>query len=136
MTIRTYSELVKFRTFAERFEYLKLAGCVGQSTFGFDRYLNQALYHSRRWQDLRNKIIIRDDGCDLAMDGYYICDKVIIHHINPITVEDIENQSEEIFNPDFLVCVSSQTHNAIHFGDERLLPRNPITRIPGDTKLW
>lgn len=136
MTMRTYSELIQFDTFNDRFNYLKLVGRVGESTFGFDRYLNQVLYHSRRWQSVRDEVIIRDDGYDMGLSDFIIFDKIIVHHMNPITIEDIENERDEIFNPEFLICVSYQTHNAIHFGDEKIIPRGPVQRRMGDTKLW
>lgn len=134
--IRTYRELVEIPTFKERLEYLKLAGLVGEPTFGFDRYINQALYRSREWRDLRNRIIIRDDGYDLAMPGYEIPDKILIHHLNPITEEDIENGDPKVFDPEGLVCVSFETHNYIHFGYTQPPRQNPVVRFKGDTKLW
>lgn len=134
--LRRYSEMIRLNTFKERYEYLRIAGVVGDSTFGFDRYLNQLLYTSDKWRRVREQIIIRDNGCDLAMPGYDLRSKIIIHHMNPITMEDIENVSEDIFNPENLVCVSHRTHNAIHFGDESLLPQIPIERKPNDTCPW
>lgn len=136
MITRTYNELIRFNTFEDRFSYLKLVGFVGESTFGFDRYLNQALYHSRRWRKVRDEVIIRDDGCDMGLADFVIYDKIIIHHMNPITIEDLEEENENIFNPNFLICVSASTHNAIHFGDDKIIPRGPIRRCSGDTKLW
>lgn len=136
MISRCYSELQKLQTFEERFEYLRLAGIVGQSTFGFDRWLNQHLYASRQWANARDKVIIRDDACDLGVDGYPIGGKVIVHHMNPITVEMIEVEDPAIYDPELLVCVSHYTHLAIHFGDESLLPKLPVERRPGDTLLW
>lgn len=134
--IRTYSELITFKTFEERFEYLKLGGKVGNETFGFDRYLNQTFYKSKEWRQLRYQIIARDCGRDLAMDGYEMAGRIYIHHMNPITVEDIINVSEYLLNPDFLVCVSFETHNAIHYGNEdNLIPRF-IERKPNDTCPW
>lgn len=133
---RTYSELIQLPTFEERFEYLKLVGKVGQETFGYDRYLNQILYTSPRWRKLRNEIIIRDNACNLAVLGFCIFDKVIIHHMNPITVEDVENGNEDVYNPEYLVCVSNETHNAIHYGNRTLLPKVVLDRKPGDTRLW
>lgn len=132
----TYSELKRFQTFEERFEYAKLGGTVGESTFGFDRYLNQALYTSSEWRSLRNKVIIRDNGCDLGVDGHDIGKYIIVHHMNPITIEDLDERNEDIFNPEFLICVSRNTHNAIHFGDESLLPKGPVERRPNDTCPW
>ena len=136
MGIRTYSELITIPTFEERFEYLQLKGSVGKDTFGYDRYLNQVLYRSPEWKRLRNQIIIRDGGCDLACDGYDIYDKVLIHHLNPITVEDVLARSRKVFDPDNLVCVSHNTHNAIHYGDVDLLVTGPIIRTKNDTCPW
>lgn len=136
MIKRSYSELIKLKTLEERYRYLRLGGFPGEATFGFDRYLNQMLYRSRKWKSLRDEIIVRDDGCDLAMPGYEIYDMVIVHHMNPLTVEDIEIGSERIFNPDELICTSHMTHMAIHYGDDRLIPKPPVDRRPGDTTLW
>ena len=136
MSIKTYSELITIPTFEERFEYLQLKGSVGKDTFGYDRYLNQVLYRSPEWKRLRNQIIIRDAGCDLACDGYGIYDKVLIHHLNPITVEDVLARSRKVFDPDNLVCVSHNTHNAIHYGDVDLLATGPIIRTKNDTCPW
>ena len=136
MSIRTYSELITIPTFEERFEYLQLKGSVGKDTFGYDRYLNQVLYRSPEWKRLRNQIIIRDGGCDLACDGYDIYGKVLIHHLNPITVEDVLARSRKVFDPDNLVCVSHSTHNAIHYGDVDLLVTGPIIRTKNDTCPW
>ena len=136
MSIRTYSELITILTFEERFEYLQLKGSVGKDTFGYDRYLNQVLYRSPEWKRLRNQIIIRDDGCDLACDGYDVYGKVLIHHLNPITVEDVLARSRKVFDPDNLVCVSHNTHNAIHYGDVDLLVTGPIIRTKNDTCPW
>ena len=136
MSIRTYSELITIPTFEERFEYLQLKGSVGKDTFGYDRYLNQVLYRSPEWKRLRNQIIIRDCGCDLACNGYDIYDKVLIHHLNPITVEDVLARSRKVFDPDNLVCVSHNTHNAIHYGDMDLLVTGPIIRTKNDTCPW
>lgn len=136
MSIRTYSELITIPTFEKRFEYLQLKGSVGKDTFGYDRYLNQVLYRSPEWKRLRNQIIIRDDGCDLACDGYDVYGKVLIHHLNPITVEDVLARSRKVFDPDNLVCVSHNTHNAIHYGDMDLLVTGPIIRTKNDTCPW
>ena len=136
MSIRTYSELITIPTFEERFEYLQLKGSVGKDTFGYDRHLNQVLYHSPEWKRLRNQIIIRDCGCDLACEGYDIHSKVLIHHLNPITVEDVLARSRKVFDPDNLVCVSHNTHNAIHYGDVDLLVAGPIIRTKNDTCPW
>jgi hypothetical protein len=134
--IRSYRELRRLKTFEERWRYLSLRGEVGQSTFGADRYINQQFYTSTQWRRLRSNIIVRDNGCDLGIDGYEIHDKIIIHHMNPILVEDITHGEDSILDPEFLVTTTHRTHNAIHFGDEKLLliPREP--RRPGDTRLW
>lgn len=135
--IRTYSELIKLPTFEERFQYLKLDGTVGASTFGFDRYLNQVFYRSPEWKKIRNEIILRDNGCDLAMEGYEIRGRsIIIHHMNPITVEEIKHRDSTIFDPEFLITTVLTTHNAIHYGDESLLPKKPVMRTPNDTCPW
>ena len=136
MSIRTYSELITIPTFEERFEYLQLKGSVGKDTFGYDRYLNQVLYRSPEWKRLRNQIIIRDDGCDLACDGYDVYGKVLIHHLNPITVEDVIASSRKVFEHDILVCVSHNTHNAIHYGDVDLLVTAPIIRTKNNKCTW
>lgn len=134
---RSYRELENLKTFRERFEYLRLKGFVGESTFGFDRYLNQILYRSPEWKSLRDKIIIRDNGCDLGIPGYEIFDKIIIHHMNPLSISSIKNKDERIFDPDQLICVSHQTHNAIHYNNDSLLFDLEIQdREPGDTTLW
>ena len=136
MAIRRYSELERLKTFEERYEYLRIGGHVGEAVFSFDRYLNQALYTSQRWRLLRNEIIIRDNGCDLGIEGYDIYDKIIIHHMNPITREQIRDPDDSIFDPEYLICVSNQTHQAIHYGDASLLPRGPVVRRPNDTCPW
>ena len=136
MKIRCYKELSRLKTFEERYDYLKLSGVVGESTFGYDRYLNQILYNSPRWRKVRDIVIVRDNGCDLGVEGYEINDKIIIHHMNPITVEDIEEENDDIFNPEFLISSSDRTHKAIHYGDKNLLPQLPIERRPGDTCPW
>lgn len=134
--IKTYRELVRLTSFEERFRYLKLGGIIGRETFGFERYLNQTLYRSKEWRALRNDIIVRDDGCDLSVKDREIFDKVIVHHINPITVEDLESGNPMVFDPNNLICTSLMTHNAIHFGDESLLTQLPQERKKGDTCLW
>lgn len=135
--IRTYSELLTFKTFEERFDYLKLNGIVGKDTFGFDRYMNQLLYNnSKEWKAVRRKVIVRDNGCDLGMDGYDILGKILVHHLNPITIDDIKNRSPTIFDLNNLICVSHNTHNAIHYGDENLLVKAPIERKLNDTCPW
>lgn len=134
--IRRYSDLIKFNTFEERFEYLKLNGVVGAETFGYDRYLNQMLYTSQRWRRLRNDIIVRDNACDLAIEDYEISDRILIHHLNPITIEDILQESEFVFSPEFLICTSLDTHNAIHYGDSNQLRKPIIERSMNDTIPW
>ena len=136
MNIKTYSELITIPTYEERFEYLRCNSAVGKETFGFDRYLNQVLYNSMDWKRLRRQIIIRDNGCDLAFKGYTIYGKIIIHHINPISLEDIMKERSIVFDPENLVCVSFSTHNAIHYGDASLLSTGPIERTPNDTCPW
>lgn len=136
MRKRSYRELLQFKTFEDRFDYLKLAGEVGNPTFGYDRYFNQQFYHSSEWRRARNRIILRDNGCDLGMPDYEIHGRIYIHHINPITKQDVEDFSDNLFDPDNLICVTFDTHNAIHFGDERTLPKTPIERAPGDTCPW
>lgn len=133
---RTYSELRQLRTFIERFRYLSLRGKVGQTTFGFDRWVNQGFYRSREWKQARSGVIVRDNGCDLGIEGYDIHDRIYIHHLNPLTLEQIESGDPCMLDPDNLITVTHRTHNAIHYGDERLLPIAPIERKPGDTKLW
>lgn len=135
-TIRTYSELVRLPTFEERFRYLKLDGLVGKDTFGFDRYLNQEFYRSKEWKEVRDFVIVRDNGCDLGMDGYEIVGRIYIHHMNPITVNDIVHSSDFLLNPDYLICVSHNTHNAVHYGDEDLLVTVPVERRKNDTCPW
>lgn len=135
-TIRTYSELIRLPTFEERFRYLKLDGLVGKDTFGFDRYLNQEFYRSKEWKEVRDFVIVRDNGCDLGMDGYEIVGRIYIHHMNPITVNDIVHSSDFLLNPDYLVCVSHNTHNAVHYGDENLLVTAPVERRKNDTCPW
>lgn len=135
-TIKTYSELRRLATIEERFRYLTLRGNVGESTFGFERYINQAFYRSTEWRSIRRDVIVRDNGCDLGVDGYDIHDRVIIHHMNPMTVDDVRHGNSDILNPEYLITTSHQTHNAIHYGDESLLPREFVERKPGDTKLW
>ena len=134
--IRTYSELSNLKTFDERFEYLKLNGNVADITFGFDRHLNQKLYTSTIWTSLRDKIIVRDLGCDLGLEGYDIYRNIIIHHMNPIVLDDIVTCTDYLLNPNYLICTSLLTHNAIHYGDADLLPRGPVTRAPNDTCPW
>ena len=134
--IRTYSELVQLPTFEERFDYLRLDGVVGKDTFGFDRYLNQQFYRSSEWKRIRNRVIVRDNGCDLGIDGYEIHGSILIHHINPISIEDLQHMSDLLMNPEYLICVSHRTHNAIHYGDESLIVTAPIERRQNDTCPW
>lgn len=136
MSIKTYSELSRLATFEERYQYLRLDGIVGKETFGFDRYLNQVFYRSRQWKSIRDSVIIRDNGCDLGVEGHEIHGRIIIHHMNPITIKDIENESEFLLNPEFLICTVHNTHNAIHYGDENLLIRMPVERYKNDTCPW
>jgi hypothetical protein len=136
MSLKLYSVLISLPTFEERFEYLKLGGSVAQQTFGYDRYLNQCFYRSKDWADVRRDIIIRDNGCDLACDGYEIFGRIIIHHLNPITIDDIVYKRSSLLDPENLVAISFDTHNAIHYGDESLLPSQPIERKPFDTCPW
>lgn len=136
MIIRTYSELIKLPTFEERFQYLKLDGDVGVETFGFDRYLNQAFYSSDEWKSIRNQVIIRDNGCDLGIEGREIYKRIIIHHMNPITKEDLLYRTEYLLNPEYMICTMKNTHDAIHYGDENLLFKEPGERKPNDTCPW
>ncbi len=136
MRNRTYSELVRYTTFEDRFAYLKLDGAVGSQTFGFDRYLNQMFYSSHEWKTIREYVIIRDNGCDLGVQGYEIHANLLIHHINPMTQEDILHQEEWILDPEFLITTTHNTHNAIHYGNESLLPKVVPERKPGDTRIW
>lgn len=134
--IRTYEDLIKIDSFEDRFEYLKLSGAVGEDTFGFDRWLNQIFYKTKEWRRVRDEVIVRDIGHDLAHEDYPIKGKVIIHHMNPIFLDDLVDRTEFLLDPNYLICTSHNTHNAIHFGDQNLLPKKPIERRPGDTKLW
>ena len=133
---RTYSELIKLPTFLDRFRYLQLGGQVGVETFGYDRYLNQMLYRTTEWKRFRNEIIIRDNGCDLACEGYEIVGKILVHHINPISVEDVLLRDPKVFDPENVISTTLNTHNAIHYGDESLLITEPIERKPNDTCPW
>lgn len=134
--IRTYSELITIPTFEERFEYLKLSGSIGDSTFGFERYLNQILYRSKEWKHVRDYVIFRDNGCDLGIEDRLIGGRIIVHHMNPISIKDVENRDKKIFNPEYLICVSHITHNALHYGDENLLIKDYVERSPNDTSPW
>lgn len=134
--LRSYTELVRFTSHEDRYDYLRLNSQVGVATFGFDRWLNQKLYTSTQWRRVRNQVIARDRGCDLGVEGFEIYDRIAIHHMNPVTVNEVTHGDPDIFDPEFLITVSHGTHNAIHYGDERQLRKPPIARHPGDTKLW
>lgn len=134
--IRTYTELVQLQTFEERYRYLQLNGSVGADTFGFDRYLNQNFYRSKEWKLIRDKVIVRDNGCDLGVEGYEIHGRIYIHHMNPLLLEDIVDRTEFLLNPEYLITTTHSTHNAIHYGDESLLVTAPIERAPNDTCPW
>jgi hypothetical protein len=134
--IRTYSELSRLTTFEDRYEYLKLGGILGNLTFGFDRWINQRFYKSQEWKTVRNHVIVRDQGCDLGIPGYEIYSDLLVHHVNPMSVEDLKHHAHWAIDPEFLITTSLQTHNAIHYGDESLLPRGPVVRERGDTTLW
>lgn len=136
MKTRSYSELRRIPTFEERFAYLDLRGQVGEATFGFDRWMGQQFYHSRQWFLIRSAVIVRDNGFDLGVPGYEIRGGPLVHHMNPITPDDLLRGEEWIVDPEYLITTSHQTHNAIHYGDASLLPRQPVERRPGDTKLW
>jgi hypothetical protein len=134
--VRTFTELITFRTFNERYEYLKLRASVGEPTFGFDRWINQQFYASVQWKQVRNLVIARDLGCDLAMSGHEVYDKIIIHHMNPMRLEDLDQGDPDILDPEYLITTTHNTHNAIHFGDDSLLIKEFVERRPGDTRLW
>lgn len=134
--IKCYSELVNFATLEERYEYLRLNGVVGKQTFGWDRYYNQRFYHSVQWKRVRDQVIVRDLGCDLGIIGFEIHSHLLIHHVNPIWIEDLKSGNPDILNPEFLITTCDRTHQAIHYGDKSLLPQVPIVRKPGDTRLW
>ena len=134
--IRTYSELLTHDSFEDRFEYLRLHGGVGRSTFGFDRYLNQRFYTSYEWKNLRNHIIVRDGGRDLGVEGYDIHSRILIHHMNPVTIDDVVHRDLHLLDPEYLITTTHRTHNAIHYGDKSLLPQPVVERRKGDTKLW
>ena len=136
MKVRTYSELQLLETFEERYRYLVVRGVLGIETFGFDRWINQRFYKSYEWERVRNYVINRDNGCDLGVTGYEIYSGLIVHHMNPISVDDIKHGEESLIDSEFLITTSLQTHNAIHYGDESLLPRGPVVRESGDTTLW
>ena len=136
MTSRSYSELVKLPTFSERYNYLRLVGRVGSTTFGFDRYLNQSFYTSRDWRQVRHAVIARDAGCDLGLEGYEIFDRVYVHHMNPLTKKQVLAADENMFDLEYLISCTLNTHNAIHYGDPASLVKLPPERRPGDTTLW
>ena len=134
--IRTYTDLIQRSSFEDRYQYLRLRGHVGASTFGFDRHINQSLYHSAEWKSVRQHVIIRDHGCDLGVKGYEINGALLVHHMNPIGVDDIMHDIERVLDPEFLITTTNATHNAIHYGDETLLKTPFVERKRGDTKLW
>ena len=136
MSIKTYSELSKLITFEERYNYLRLNGFVGKETFGFDRYINQVFYKSSKWRSIRDFVIVRDNGCDLGIEGREIHGRIIIHHMNPITIQDITQQTDFLLDPEFLISTIHETHNAIHYGDMNLLIREPVERQRNDTCPW
>jgi len=134
--IRRYSRLRRLETFDERYNYLRLQGSVGRTSFGFDRHINQAFYKSREWRDIRDFVIVRDNGCDLGVDGYEIHSELLVHHMNPMDQKAIIHGNPKILDPEYLITTTHRTHNAIHYGDENHLPRRLIERKPGDTALW
>lgn len=137
--LRCYSDLIQYSTFEDRLHYLELHGIVGKDTFGFDRYINQKFYRSPEWRRVRDFVIVRDNGCDLGVKGYDIGDRIIVHHMNPLTLYDISNSSDFLLNPEYLICVSKDTHDIIHYGfssDRYSKSKEPVDRKPGDTKLW
>lgn len=136
MRTRTYSELSRIPTFEERFEYLRLSGEVGSATFGYDRWMNQDFYRSHEWRQVRNEVIARDYGLDLGVEGYEIHHRILIHHMNPMTVNDLASANDQNLDPEFLITTTHQTHNAIHYGDASLLQQPLVERVPGDTRLW
>lgn len=135
-TIRTITDVYRLYSFEERYEYLRLDGMVGTATFGFDRYLNQRFYKSSAWRKVRDEVIVRDNGCDLGIPGREIHSGLLVHHINPISPEDLEDFNPDILDPEYLICVTHTTHNAIHFGSKNQLVTIPQERRPGDTTLW
>jgi hypothetical protein len=134
--IKSHSELSCLETFEERYEYLRLGGVVGNATFGFDRHLNQSFYRSSEWKHIRRQVIIRDDGCDLGLAGFEIHSELLVHHMNPLTTQDVERGEYNIMNAEFLITTTHDTHNAIHYGDKNLLRKPYVERTPNDTKLW
>lgn len=135
-SLRTYSELITLPTFEERYRYLRLKGSIGEETFGYDRYLNQKFYRSAEWKRIRDFVIVRDNGCDLGIEDRPINSRILIHHMNPITLNDIRYATEALMNPEYLISVTHVTHNAIHYGNEDLLVKGPIVRMPNDTCPW
>lgn len=136
MIIRRVSQLLRYDSFEDRYEYLKLNGVVGADTFGFDRHINQKFYRSTEWRRARELVMIRDNGCDLGVPGYEIQSEVVVHHLNPMTADDIIHGEDWIFDPEYLITTTPETHNAIHYGDASLLRTSFVQRSPGDTKLW
>lgn len=136
MIIRTYSKLIELPTFEERYRYLRIGGKVGEETFGFERYLNQEFYKSDEWKSVRRQVIIRDNGCDLGMEDREIYGRIIVHHMNPITIDDLIQRSDFLLNPEYLICTVKATHDAIHYGDESLLLKPPVERTKNDTCPW
>ena len=136
MIIRTYSKLIELPTFEERYRYLRIGGTVGEETFGFERYLNQEFYKSDEWKSVRRQVIIRDNGCDLGMEDREIYGRIIVHHMNPITIDDLIQRSDFLLNPEYLICTVKATHDAIHYGDESLLLKPPVERTKNDTCPW
>lgn len=133
---RSYSELSRIPNYLDRFGYLKIGGGVGRETFGFDRIYNQQFYSSYEWRRVREEVLVRDNGCDMGVPGFEIHGKILVHHMNPVTLNDLQHKNEDLLDPEYLICVSHKTHNAIHYGSEDLLPILPPERFPGDTKLW
>lgn len=136
MNIKTYSEIITIPTFEERYRYLRIGGSVGEETFGFDRYLNQIFYKTKEWLEIRDCVIIRDLGCDLAVIDREIHGRILVHHMNPITKEDVLSRSKFLLDPEYLICTSKNTHDAIHYGDDSLLIKAPVERRPNDTCPW
>lgn len=136
MRTRSYSELRRLTTFEERFDYLSLRGGVGEATFGFDRWINQHFYRSREWKQVRDYVILRDQACDLGIPGYEIHAQLLVHHMNPVTPDDLIGGEAWVLDPEYLITTTHRTHNAIHYGDLSLIPRGPVERRPGDTRLW
>lgn len=134
--VKTYTELIRFKTLEERYRYLRIGGRVGEETFGFDRWMNQVFYKDQRWRDIRDEVITRDNGCDLGIEGYDIRGKIFVHHMNPVTKDDILYNFDSLLNPEFLISTSKRTHDAIHYGNEDLLPQSPIVRTRNDTCPW